>query len=358
MFFGVSLPSQLPCSRVVSVPLGRGFEGAVERVAVALHGGDQALDPDRLGAERRHLCTARRALHLEQLAGRLPGEAHGAEAGVERTPVEVGREPRGGGHAHCGRNADLEIQRARLHRGAPLTRSRRERQLDHQKDSYTRCNDQGQQAVEHESQDLLQGTFSDHQIGFATVTACHGPWDWPLAAAQYQLEVSVKAVPRASTMRSQTRIFCAPCRCATKQRHMRSCASRSRPHLFDAVAQRAIAIGRRVQHARGLRHLAHHQGLRAVGHAADGAGEAIGKALLHVAQGQRAQRNAIPLARPFVRHHGSNRFGWCAHGRGCRPQHAQHHRQRKGCLVADAVDEMVCKPTFKERCRHGGFLGW
>ena len=38
-----------------------------------------------------------------------------------------------------------------------------------------------------------------------TVTACHGPVECPPTPAQYQAEVSVKARPAASSMRSQTR---------------------------------------------------------------------------------------------------------------------------------------------------------
>jgi transglutaminase-like putative cysteine protease len=59
------------------------------------------------------------------------------------------------------------------------------------------------------------------------VTASHGPVDRPPTAAQYQAEVSVKAWPCASVMRSHTRSGALPVRVAVKQRQRRCRASSS-----------------------------------------------------------------------------------------------------------------------------------
>ncbi len=76
--------------RVAVGRLGRGLEGAGQRVAVAPHGGHQPLDLDRLCAQRGHVGTARRAAHLLLAGGFVPGEMHGApETGVQRMAVQL-----------------------------------------------------------------------------------------------------------------------------------------------------------------------------------------------------------------------------------------------------------------------------
>ncbi|MCY1360632.1 hypothetical protein D9M69_472660 [compost metagenome] len=135
--------------------LGRGLEGAGQRVAVAPHGGHQPLDLDRLRAQRRHVGAARRAAHLLLAGFLVPGEMHGAEAGVQRVAVQPRREPGRGGQAHRGGHADLERERAGLHRGAPFARRRRKGDLGDQEDGHQGGQDEGQQPEKHESQGLL-----------------------------------------------------------------------------------------------------------------------------------------------------------------------------------------------------------
>ena len=126
-------------------------------------------------------------------------------------------------------------------------------------------------------------------IGCAVVTACQGPCDRPAARPSTRLEVSVKARPSAPRRCARTRATGG--RPARRRSSATAASAASRSMRSPAMpARAAIAVGGRMQHARGRVHLAPDDLPLAIGQARDAAGEARGEALLHLAERQRAQR--------------------------------------------------------------------
>jgi hypothetical protein len=100
--------------------------------------------------------------------------------------------------------------------------------------------------------------------------------------------------------------------------------------LREAVAQRAVAVGRRMQHAGGLVDPAHDKDLPAIGQSRDGARKLRRETLFHVTEGQGAQCFAIPVGRPFLNRGAGGGFRFGVQRGGGGPGHAQKHDKRKG----------------------------
>ena len=120
-------------------------------------------------------------------------------------------------------------------------------------------------------------------------------------------------------MRSHTRTR-SPLRSAMKQRHRRLSAVAVQLRLLDAIAQATKAVAGGMQRTRRLGHVAQHPHAAVGREAADVAGKAFGKPLLDRGQCQRAQRVALPDARPLVRRRRVRGIGMAATGQ--RPQRA------------------------------------
>ena len=98
--------------------------------------------------------------------------------------------------------------------------------------------------------------------------------------------------------------------------------------LLDAVAQAAETVAGRVQRARRPRHVAQHPHAAVGREASDVARKALGETLLHRGQCQRAQRVALPDARPLVRRRRAARH---RHGRGPPAATARRRSARAAC---------------------------